>query len=60
MTVCRKRGMLHRCPVVDLDAVLASGGDHLAAIELQRRHCVIILDRLEDAAASEIPDLKEG
>ena len=59
MTVRRERGMLHRRPVVDLNAVLASGGDDLAAIELQRRDAVIILDGLEDASAPEIPDLEK-
>ena len=57
MTVRRERGMLHRRPVVHLDAILASGGNDLAAIELQRCHAVIILDRLKDAAAPEIPNL---
>lgn len=49
--------MLHGRPVVDLDAVFASGGDDLAAIELQRRQSMLVLDCLEDAAAPEIPDL---
>ena len=49
--------MLHGRPIVDLDAIFASGGDDLAAIELQRSHTVIVLDRLKDAAAPEIPNL---
>lgn len=40
-----------------LDPILSSGRNDFAAVKLQRRHGVLILDRLKDAASAQVPDL---
>lgn len=42
-----------------LDPVLTGCGNDLATIKLQRRHAVLIFDRLEDAPGAQVPDLSE-
>lgn len=53
-----QRRVLHRRPVVHLDAVLPGGGDYFARVELERSDGVVVPQRIGDGARSEIPDLR--
>lgn len=55
-----QRRVLHRRPVVHLDAVFARGGDDLARVELQRGDGVVVPERVGDSTSSEIPDLDQS
>lgn len=40
-----------------VDSIFAGGGDDLPGVELQCRHCMVVVESLECAASTEIPDL---
>lgn len=57
VSVQLQRRVLHRRPVVHLDAVFARGGDDLARVELQGGDGVIVTERVGNSTSPEIPDL---
>lgn len=52
--------VLHRRAVVDTDVVAAGGAEDLARVELERRHGVVVAERVRDGARAEVPDLVES
>jgi hypothetical protein len=40
-----------------LDAVFPTCTDHLPTVKLQRRHAMLVLDRLQNPSSAEVPDL---
>jgi hypothetical protein len=48
---------LRRRQFPHLDPILSCGTYNFAAVKLQRRHRVVVLDRLEDTASAQVPDL---
>jgi hypothetical protein len=40
-----------------LDPILSARTDNLATVKLQRRHTMLVLDRLQDSSRAKVPDL---
>ena len=40
-----------------VDSIFAGGGNDLPGVELQCCHCMVVVESLECAASTEIPDL---
>lgn len=55
MSICTKSERTRS--IAHLDAVVARSSDDLARVELERINSVIVLQRLEYATSTQIPDL---